>query len=416
MAKNDDSEDNEQQTRPEPYVASQPDKKKKQSGFSAILTIIILMMLVFGGLYGYYYFSSAGGQRLLASSFGSLQEVQKFFTDLFVQKPKEVGNIWTADTNKTAENYGVKFTKFESVGAKRLPAGATASFKYVVTVGLGVENINLKLDCSVSPVDAISGEVMKFPKESLKLSTDTPAVANNLRCNFKTNDKVEEDKTVTVRGNISFDIPTQRASIKVYLLSGKEYEALQGKDFFKVNAKEDKLPIKALYNGEPVEIGIGVSEDYKQPVVVGDGYPVPLVGVTLANRWDGKVTKVNSMSLVLPMGVSIDRELSPVSELCPFTEGGGVSDKFTKYDADKDALSRVAAFGSGEPSNLQNFECWLKIDEKLVSGRKAGLPTSYYVDVGYDYVFNEKSDVITVAKRVVTPLTPSTENNGSGTV
>ncbi|MFH1210943.1 MAG: hypothetical protein V1645_03425 [archaeon] len=400
MARNDDSQYDEQHQRTEPYVASQQPEKKKQSGLTAVLTIGILFMLVFGGLYGYYYFGSAGGQRLIATGVSSYQDVARFFTDLFVQRPKEVGNIWTASSNSTAVDYGVKFVKFESVGAKKIPAGATASFKYVVTVGLGVENINLKLDCSVDPADAVNGEVRKVPSESLKLSSETSAVANNLRCNFKTSDKIEEDKTLTVRGNMSFQIPTQRSSMKVYLLNSKEYEALQGKDFFKENRKEDKLPIKALYNGEPVEVGIGVSEDLKQPVVVGEGYPVPLVGVSLINRWDGKVIKINSMSLILPNGVTIDRELSPVSELCPFQESSETG-KFTKYDADTSMLSRVSAFGSGEQMNLQTFECWLKISDSLVAGRKAGFETSYHVDVGYEYIFNEKSDVITVSKKPI---------------
>ncbi|MEM4245149.1 MAG: hypothetical protein QXR60_03020 [Candidatus Nanoarchaeia archaeon] len=396
----------------EPYVASQPPKKKMR-GLGFILTIVILFMLVFGGLYAYYYLTSPGGQRFLGNVATTYQGVQSFFVDLFVQKPREVGTIFTAETNKTSMDYGVKFTKFESVGSKRIPAGSTASFKYVVTVGENVGNVKLNLACNVEPKDVVSGGINLIPNEPLKLSTENSAMANNLRCTFKTNENIEEDRTVTVKGKINFDVSDQRTSLKVYLLSQKEYEAFEGKDFFKENNIDEKLPIKAVYNGEPVEVGIGVSENLKQPVVVGDDYPVPLVGISLINRWDGKVTKIRKMLLFLPEGVTINKEMSPQSDLCPFSEGTSRG-KYVEYIADEAILSNLPAFGSGEENNYQNFECWLKIEKSLVEGRKAGLETAYHTEISYDYSFNEKSDVITVSKRQTTPTASANESIEGG--
>ncbi len=390
----------------EPYVASQPSKKR--SGLGIILTISILFMLVFGGLYAYYYLTSPGGQRFLGGVATTYEGVQRFFVDLFVQKPREVGTIFTAETNKTSMDYGVKFTKFESVGSKRIPAGSTASFRYVVTVGENVGNVKLNLVCNADPKDVVDGDIRLIPNEPLRLSTENSAMANNLRCTFKTKGDIEEDKTVTVKGKINFDVSDQRTSLKVYLLSQKEYEALEGKDFFKENNKDEKLPIKAVYNGEPVEVGIGVSENLKQPVVVGDDYPVPLVGISLINRWDGKVTKIKKLLLFLPEGVTINKEMSPQSELCPFSEGTPRG-KYIEYAADENILGNLRAFGSGEENNYQNFECWLKIENSLVEGRKAGLDTAYHTEISYDYSFNEKSDVITVSKRSA-PIQSTTAN------
>ncbi|MFH1332262.1 MAG: hypothetical protein ABIH63_03170 [archaeon] len=386
----------------EPYVASQPAPKSK--GLSVVLTIVIVIMVVFGGLYGYFYVTSPTGQRSVTDLWGRVSSgVSNFYNYLFIQQPQRAGKaFYSSDTNDTKVDYGVRFVNFQSVGSKKVPSGATSSFKYVVTVGENFENINLNLDCKVDPSDVIDGEISKIPSESLKLSSENPAVANNLRCTFKTRGDLTEDKTVTVKGSIKSLIPAQRASLKVYLLSAKEYERLKGQDFFKVNNKNDKLPIKALYNGEPVELGIGVAEDLKQPVIVGSGYSPPLVGITLNNRWEGKVSKINSLLLFLPEGVSIDDSMSPKSELCPFTEVGS-SGKYKRYEADKEILSLFPPFGSGETEAHRTFECWLKIDDSLVEGKDAGFETAYHVDVSYDYQFNERSDVITVTKKLITP-------------
>ncbi len=414
MARHEDNDFQEQ--RPEPFVASQYPKRRRGLGFY-IFTILIVFVAVFGGLYGISYAQTPEGQRTIATVGAWPAELVSEAEDFF-KKPAEIAKAtWTAKINKSNEGYGITFVKFQSVGSKKIPAGSTASFKYVVGVGAGVENINLNLDCKVDPKEVVKGDVSKIPQDTLKISTENPAIANNLRCNFLTDDQLKEDKTVTVKGMMSFSIPVQRTSLKVYLLASKEYEDLKGKDFFVVNNKPDNLPIKSVYNGEPVEVGIGISEDSKQPVVVGQNYPPSLVGISLINKWDGKVTSIDSLSLILPEGVSIDESMSPSTELCPFSQGVPYN-KVVKYEADKDLLKNIAPFGSGESSTFQNFECWLKVDDNLVEGRKAGFETSYHVDLGYSYSFNEKSDIITVAKRQTstTPL-PSEENkNEVGTV
>ncbi len=404
MARHEDNDFQDQ--RPEPYVASQP---KTRKGFGHyVLTLLIVFVGVFAVLYGVSYAETPEGQRFIAKV-ESLPAKGIAEIEDILWKPAEIAKAtWTAEINRSNEGYGITFVNFQSVGSKKIPAGSTASFKYVVGVGAGVENINLNLDCKVDPKEVVRGDVSKMPKDTLKISTENPATANNLRCNFLTNDEIKEDRTVTVKGLMSFSIPVQRTSLKVYLLSSKEYEDLKGKDFFVVNNKQDKLPIKAVYNGEPVEVGIGVSDDSKQPVVIGSNYPIPLVGISLINKWDGKVTSIDSLSLILPDGVSIDSTMSPPTESCPFSDGIPYN-KVVKYDADKDLLKNIPPFGSGESSTFQNFECWLKVDDKLVEGREAGLETAYHVDLGYSYAFNEKSDIITVVKRKSVPV-PSEEN------
>lgn len=417
MARRDDEDYYEPRGRPEPYVALNP--PRKHSGFHTIVTLGIIFLVFVGGIYAFYYFSSSAGQRTATSVWGTVTKPVYDLYNYIVQQTTSAGTaFYTADTNATAEKYGVDFVKFESVSSKKIPGGSMASFRYVVSLGENVQNTPLTLQCMVDPQDVVYGDIKKTPEGVIQLSSENPAIANNLRCSFKTK-AGNEDRTVTVKGTMSATIPTQRASLKVYLLAKSEYEALKGQDFFKVNNKPDKLPIKAVYNGEPVEIGIGVSggenEQYNQPVVVGQDYN-PMVGIGLTNRWNGKVTKINSLTLFLPEGISIDTGKSPKNDLCPFGEGApsSTNPKIIVYTADTSLLGNVLPFGSGETDSYRKFECYLNINDDLVAGKKAGLQTSYHVDIGYDYVFAEKSDVITVAKsQTAENTTQTTETNPS---
>jgi len=402
-------EDEDYEGRPEPYVASQPAKRNR--GFSLVLTLVIILIFVVVGLSAFYYLSSSSGQRFASEWWGKISTPFLELIGYTKQRVVSAGTaFYTGEKNETMVDYGVKFVKFESVGSKKIPSGAMASFKYVVTVGQDVDSIPLTLQCRVDPQDVVDGGIKKIPDVVFQLSSENPAKANNLRCSFKTKE-TQEDKTVTVKGSLSSMITSQRASLKVYLLGQKEYEALKGKDFFKVNNKPDKLPIKAIYNGEPVEVGIGVSEGYSQPVIVGNEYPA-MIGIGLTNRWDGKVDEINSLLLFLPEGVSINKDLSPKSVLCPFSDPVPVGIKVNMYQADPDLLKSVGSFGSGETEGYKKFECSLSIEKSLVEGKKAGFQTAYHVDVAYVYTFNEKSDVVTVVKKEGITTTKPPETGG----
>lgn len=381
--------------------------------FRFLLGVAIVFMFIFGSLYTFYFLQTPSAERRMSS-----------FIFVWVPSiPSQVGKgvEWirasatstvTTTSNSSVEEYGLKLNKFESVGGKRIPSGASASFKYVVKVSENTPNTPIELSCNVDSPEVVDGEISLMPSGVIQVSSDNQDIANNLRCNFKTKESAS-DKNIVVRGSITANIPTQRNSIKVYLLDEKEYNNLRGKDFFKVNNKQDKLPIRSVYSKEPVEVGIGVSDDLKQPVVVGDNY-YPMIGLSLTNRWDGKVKSLESMSLFLPDGVSIDEEKSPKSLICPFEYSHSSPNAKTRiYEADKELLASVGSFGFGESENFKNFECRLSVDRSLVEGKKAGFATSYHVDLGYVYVLREKADTITLAKKPGFVDDNSSENSGT---
>lgn len=365
-----------------------------------ILTLAVLFLFFIVGLYVFYVLQTPPAERSIVS----------FFTVWAPTFPAQFGrliegirssatNTFRSESNSSVEEYGLKFNKFESVGGKRIPSGASASFKYIVKVSENTPNTPVELSCNVDSPEIVDGEISLMPSGVIQVSSDNQDIANNLRCNFKTKESAS-DKNIVVRGSITANIPTQRNSIKVYLLDEKEYNNLKGQDFFKVNNKQEKLPIKSVYSKEPVEVGIGVSDDLKQPVVVGDNY-YPMVGLSLINRWDGKVKSLESMSLFLPDGVSIDEEKSPKSIICPFEYSRSSPNGKTRiYDADKELLAGIGSFGFGESENFKTFECRLSVEKSLVEGKKTGFVTAYYVDLGYVYVLREKTDTISLAKKL----------------
>lgn len=373
--------------------------KKPHNVWATIFLIIMIVGLGVLGIYGFFYATSPEGSRAIKDFFtgtgGPIGKIKIFLEREVIQKPQEVGRVWEAKENATKEVVGIIFKDFTTVGSQKIPSGAVAAFKYVLDVGSGVENVPLDLTCKIDEKNAhLYAEDIKTLPEEPKVSTGKAATYANIRCQFPTK-RQSVDQTINVEGNIEFPFKTERASLKVYFIKDKTYEALEKETFFDYYKIKESLPIRVTYNKEPVEVGIGVNENYEQPVVVGENYPA-LVGISLINRWKGKINNINKMILRLPKGVAIDTSLSPPNILCPFAPSGSTQ-YYTAYEAKKDLLDEIPEFGTGELSNYQTFECWLKIDPGFV-GEEPYRVDQYVVDVHYDYKYVPKTVTITLAQ------------------
>ena len=197
-------------------------------------------------------------------------------------------------------------------------------------------------------------------------------------------------------------------TLPVYFASEEVYDVIQNQDesFFDYYGIEDSGKIRAIYNGEPLKVGIGISYSGReeQPVYVKDGAS-PAIGISIENAWDGEVVDITDMYFYLPKGIKADSELSgnPTSHSCPF-EYIGVSDNkniyrldqqtkeemFTSYyEADLPVLGETALAG-----NERNFLCWLDIEEGF-----AGVlytEKEYIVDVKYIYRTNQRATQMNV--------------------
>lgn len=385
----------------EPVVVEQAGQGTKGQ---TIVTIIFVIVLITLGVYGYAWITSDVGSQKFSEFKLAITTKYNPFTWYGEQLKGagEIGRVWGTESNATAEKIGIDFKGIEAVGSKIIPAGTPAAFRFVFDVGEGVEGTLIKLECKFkeggfgfeSEEEIIEpGSKTYIPAEP-KIYTDKPLSSSNILCQAKTK-KITHDKKITAEGKVSFPFKEQRGALKVYFTKDTE---LTGKDFFKANKIEEKLPIQSKYNNEPIELGLGVSYENIQPVVIGENF-FPAVGISLKNRWNGKVTKVTDMNLILPRGVTINKENSPPSVLCPFEESTPVGDKYVKYKAKKAYLDEIEVFGRGIETGVlptyQRFFCWLNADESILGG-KPYIDKEYRADVSYEYEFQPRSEEITV--------------------
>lgn len=386
----------EQQT---PVVVMQAEQKKSKG--STIVTIILIVVLVTFGFYGYSWASSDIGKQKISDFFYTVKtEYNPFYWygEQLKGARSEFGQIWATESNATAEKVGIQFKAFEAVGSKIVPSGTPLAFRYKFDVGEGVNGIKPKLTCKLTDKSSkyISEEELieskTFRPENIEIFTENPLSYSNILCQVTTK-KRSEDRIITAEGAMSFPF-NQRGSLTVYFT--KDMVNI-GKKFFEAEGIKEKLPILAKYNNEPVELGIGVSDENIQPVIVGENQ-FPAVGISLKNRWNGRVTKVTEMSLILPKEVTIDKQNSPSSLLCPFGEPISIRDKYVKYQAEKTHLDQLSEFGRGVGETFETairFFCWLEVDEGVLEG-KPHTKKEYSADVSYEYEFQPRTETITL--------------------
>ncbi len=400
-----------------PMVVMQAEQKTSKG--RSIVTIVLVIVLVTLGFYGYSYAASDIGSQRLSSFWSSVKTTYNpfYFYSEQLQKAPETGNIWGTKSNKTAEKIGIKFQAFESIGGGILPSGAPIALRYKLDVGEGVNEVPLKLKCEIKKssdkeyLEAIEESIISskefLPTEEPRISTENPLSYSNVICQVTTKEQ-PTDQIINTKGGITFPF-TQRNSLKVYFT--KDTINI-GNKFFEKEALKEKLPILPSYNNEPVELGIGVSDENIQPVVIGERQ-YPAVGISLKNRWDGKVTKIKTLDLILPEGVRIDKTRSKNPNiLCPFDEPTSTG-RYVKYSAEEVYLSQVSQFGKdvektlAEIKTYQRFFCWLEISDSILEGKPYN-DKGYDVSVSYEYEFSPITQTVTLKGSVAEEKTTET--------
>lgn len=386
-----------------PVLVMQAEQKKSKA--NTIVSIILIIVLVTLSFYGYSWVTSDVGKQKLSSLWSSVSTTYNPFAWYGEQLKgaKEVGSVWeTKPPNATAEKTGIKFQSFETTGNKIVPSGTPIAFRYNLDVGEGVNNIPVTLSCAIKGKDDKSlkeeeiieeGSKEYIPDATPYVSYEDPLSYSNIVCQANTKQS-PKDRIITAEGKISFPF-SQRGSLKVYFTKDPTYT---GKKFFEKHQLKETLPIKATYNNEPVELGLGVSKENTQPVIAGIPRYASQIGISLKNRWDGRVTKVTELDIILPKGVDINRKTSPPSLKCPFGESKVMKEKYTRYSAEPKYLEQVPVFGKGIGETLEtyySFECWLDIDESVLEGNPY-IDKEYSASVKYEYEFQPKTETMTL--------------------
>jgi len=175
--------------------------------------------------------------------------------------------------------------------------------------------------------------------------------------------------------NVDYDFNT-KGYLKVYFMDDKEKRSLLSKgveDVFGYYKLNEVSPVKSVYTNGPIEVALSVGSGERiQPIGLVKGENKKFLGITVNNKWDGKIKRINSLKLVLPEGVSLDE-----GDTCPFERNG--DEYLMSFDEEIDTF--------------KTFRCYVDVDYGILEGKS--LKQDYYqFEAEYEYGAEKKAVVV----------------------
>jgi len=349
-----------------------------------IAGLFVIFLLIGSSIYGWYWLQTDRGQRFLTSAGSVIKELSPAaMGEKFVKNIKSMTS-WETEDNPEKPEQGVILKSIEAIGSKNIPQGNDILLRYNIKVEGTDKSIPTDIYCKIKEKN-ITGAIL--PTERIVLSKNVPT---SIRCRIPGSETEDLIGPQIIEAGGSFEFKTEDVYLPVYITYEETYtQAVQnGKDFFRFYNIPETQPIKAMYNGEPVEIAIGVSDENIQPVTIGEGI-TPFVGIALKNRWSGKIQSLTKLELSLPKEIRIDDKLSP-KNLCPFAFTGTRSLR-NIYQIPDEYLDEM----DFKKDEAVVFECFLQIDPSIV-GDGLYAKTKYQASAEYVYSLNPKTETVTI--------------------
>jgi|GEM_PF-6919229 len=153
----------------------------------------------------------------------------------------------------------------------------------------------------------------------------------------------------------------------------------------------DKYPIAVFTNG-PLKIGMETTKELPIGVPSGDAAAlreIAIIGITLENRWKGRVTKITKLELQLPDSLDLNHCDRPFTTGTPADEAG-----YKKYSLD---FSKMDARQTEKLENIttyQNMKCWIDVTDRQKLLGTDPIATKYIrLTAEYNYQSYETSTV-----------------------
>jgi len=396
MARGEESEEeSDSQSKGSRYGATDIRRYKEQSqktrefAWTRLAFLLFVFALITIGTYSYYYLQSPNGQIFLTNAQVKLRQYNPFtLAENFLTGFQDLGNIYDTNVNASSSEKGIVLRSFKVVGSEQVPQGAPVYVKYDLRiVNDFLRRVPVKLSCSLKDKDI---PLKLVPSETIQLSGSR--VTEEARCFLDSEITQQLEGSQQVIGKISFPYKTENVALNVYFVPDSVYNELQeNEDFFDHFNIQESNPIRPTYNGEPIEIGIGVSSENLQPVIIREGVS-PVVGITLKNSWDGRLVALNDLKLKLPQGVQINKELSQnPSRLCPFEDNPNQNNEYKMSSMFRNSVQI-------DEGRSETFECWLNALDVLDSD--APYTKKQYI-VSADYEYESRNETATLLVRSV---------------
>jgi len=380
---------------------------------SVVMIIIVILVLIVGFVTINAYGKTEQGKTTLLKVTEAVEEYNPVSWYFDLLEEQKVLDVWEADTNSSSTKKGIELwgmipLTMGSGGSVSVPMGQQFEAVYDIEFH-EVEDFSFNVDffCQLEDLsDNVEGYGSIIPYPHFDSFDQSQTVT--CKIDGETTAELTPGFAYDIVGWLEFPFETMDVTLPVYFASDEVYDVIRDSDddFFDYYGIDESGKIRAIYNGEPLRVGIGISYSGReeQPVYVRDGSS-PAIGISIENAWGGDVVDITDMYFYIPKGIKVDSELSgnPASYSCPFEYLGVVDDLnmyrlnqqtkeemfTTYYEADLPILGDTSLSG-----NERNFLCWLEIED----GFAGTLYTEkeYIVDVKYIYRTNQRATPMTI--------------------
>jgi len=381
-------------------------KEKKELKRAIGIPVAIILLLFFAPLAAYAIYGGVQSGKFAewgASAQAQLAENRIWQTYRGALGSAESAFDFGAKSRTNVSTTGFVLKDFNLVSsAKEIPHGSSLVFGFEYEMENYDEPLDVLFTCYTGEADQgeeiVYGEILPSDS-STGLTTINPNIHQEIRCQF-TEEQMQALEYTTSRlfhADTTFGFETKDVTFDLYLSDPNYLNDLQpGEDFFEYWSLDVDLPIRTVYNGEPLKIELAPGDEDNQPVIVSDDMAYqtfPILVIDLENEWSGTVEKLNYVNIMFPDGIRIDPSTT-LSLTCPFTLTGSYNDASGDYSVYSIPLDYIDEIGFEEGLAIEtekNFECWLEIDTSIIPSGDSKTKVQFYADAGYKYNSGEQA-------------------------
>ena len=208
--------------------------------------------------------------------------------------------------SKSKEQLGVYFGELQSLKQEYSSQEFVDIFTTLSAQTLDTASGPLTIAVSCSGPDGLAGEITPESSRLAQVENfDQLSIDCVIRNGFVVATGKTESKTITIAADFGF---STMSYLRSYFMDQERLRTLRRMSIDPLSQYgiTDKNP-KAISTSGPVLIGMSIGEQL--PIGIDPkGNQILTLGITLSNKWTGKLKNINKLTLVLPKGIQIEKD------------------------------------------------------------------------------------------------------------
>jgi len=233
-------------------------------------------------------------------------------------------------------------------------------------------HVDINITCNATNNKYLGEYISKgrvFPSEGFRFRG---LLEEYLDCRFNKSQLRSSVNTVAFYASFNFDTMSY---LKTYLIDRERLREMTREGIEPLADYSDKDPL-AVYTSGPIAIGMGTNTP---PIAVSAGSPLqPKLGITIENRWEGRLREIDRMIIQTPLHMTIAR--GDCDQTHPFDEVDDDDPEYHTYqlsDVGKKKLAGIEGYS-------QPIKCRLTVHPDILGPTPV---TTKYIRVNISYVY-----------------------------